>query len=198
MAVTVLTVQEHAQRLADYLPGGRLFDAKNRSDSNLLKLLTGIAYELFTAEGYLRDYRDDIIPDATIFFLDEWEEALGIPDSCFTGTGSLNERRRDILLKLASLGLQTASDFEEIGALFGLTVTVEPAYPHAFFPMVFPLFLGTAKEARFTIFVTFTVSASSRFPLTFPFVFGDASMGVVECLFRRLKPANCDIIFQQV
>jgi len=198
MAVKQLALAEHTQRLADYLPGGRLFAAKDRDGSNLRSLLTGIADELFTADGYIVDYQNDIIPDATVYFIEEWEQALGIPDSCFAGTGTLNERRRDIILKLVTLGVQTADEFVSIAALFGVAVTVESAAPHGIFPMTFPIFIGTAKDARFTLFVTFTVNAVSRFPITFPLTFGDEFIPIIECLFRRLKPANCDVYFQQV
>lgn len=198
MAVTQLVQENHVQRLADYLPSGLLFGAKNLPASNLRKLLTGLAYELFTADGYLVDYQNDVIPDATTYFITEWEKALGIPDSCFSGSGSLNDRRRDVILKLVTLGVQTADEFVAIGELFGLTITVESAVPHSVFPIIFPLFIGTAKEARFTIFVTFTVNAVSRFPIAFPFTFGDEFIPIIECLFRRLKPANCDVFFQQV
>jgi len=199
MAVTVLDQETHAQRLADYLPGGRLFQSKNLTDSNLRKLLRGLATELFNADGYLRDFQDDIAPSVTSYFIDEWESALGIPDSCFTGSGNLTERRRDIVIKLASLGVQTANDFVALGALFGISVTVRSGRYFSKFPLMFPILLfATDKEARFTIVVDFTVDAASKFPLTFPFTFGSGTIAVLECLFTRLKPANCDIIFRQV
>jgi len=199
VAVAVLDKETHAQRLADYLPGGRLFQAKNVDGSNLRKLLRGIATELFTADGYLRDFQEDITPSVTTYFINEWESALGIPDSCFTGAGTLTERRRDIVIKLAALGVQTAADFEALGDLFGVTVTVRAASTFSVFPLIFPVLLfDTEKEARFTIVVDFTVDAASQFTLTFPFTFGDETIGTLECLFRRLKPANCDIIFRQV
>jgi uncharacterized protein YmfQ (DUF2313 family) len=198
MAVSQLPFDTHVQRIADYLPGGRIFQAKNMPASNLRKLITGIAHELFTADGYVCDYQNDINPSLTTYFLDEWESALGIPDSCFSGTGSLNERRRDIVVKLASLGVQTADDFVALAALFGIAITVESGFSYAVFPMTFPIYLTTIEEARFTIFITFTVVGLDRFPLTFPILFGDNTLAVLECLFRKLKPANCQIVFTQV
>lgn len=193
------TLEQQTQTLADYLPGGRLFHAKQIHDSNFRRLLRGFAGEVFRADGYVQTFKEDVIPDATRFFLDEWEEAVGIPDGCFSGAGTEAQRLRDVLVKLASLGVQTVEDFEALGALFGVTVDVSPAHPFTVFPLEFPVLLfDTEKEARFTIVVDFTVNASSKFPLTFPFVFGDETIGVLECLFRRLKPANCDIIFRQV
>lgn len=199
MAVVALTHEQHAQKLADYLPGGRLFRSKNIANSNTRKLLLGIAHELFTADGYLRDFQEDIAPSVTIYFISEWEKALGIPDDCFTGNGALDERRRDILIKLASLGVQTAADFVSLAALFGIDVTIESGIAAITFPLTFPvLMFDTEKDARFTIIVNSTVDAASRFPFTFPITFGDATLGTLECLLTKLKPANCDIIFRQV
>lgn len=191
-------IEAYTDSLADYLPGGELFISKSVQDSNFRKLLRGMAWELFRANGLLRDYSCEVLPDQTEKFLNEWESALGIPDDCFTGTGSVTERRRDILTKLAALGVQTPEDFVELAAIFGVTVTVTPGVEEIQFPLVFPvLMFNTNKEARFTIVVEFTVLDTSRFPLTFPIQFGDDVIAILECLFNKLKPANCQIIFQQ-
>ena len=193
-------LEEHTNALTAYLPNGHLFGAKNIHDSNFRQLLRGLAGELFTAQGYLVTLNDDYLPDQTVSFLDEWERALGIPDDCFSGNGSLDDRRIDIVTKLASLGIQTADDFEALGGIFGVTVTVTPGIEFAsVFPATFPfIFFGSASDARFTIVVDFAVPVASKFTLTFPFVFGSGGIGVLECLFRKLKPANCDIILRQV
>ena len=198
MATIQRTKNEHAQSLANYLPGGKLFKVKNYNNSNFRKLLNGIACELFTADGYLRDYQQEVIPDQTVLFLDEWEKALGIPDDCFPGTGTLSDRRTHILVKLASLGIQTAQDFVDLAALFGITVSVTPAYDHTVFPFEFPILLLSTTDAMYTIVITFTVTINNEFPLTFPITFGDPIIGILECLFGKLKPANCNLLFVQV
>ncbi len=191
---------EQADSLADYLPGGRLFQSARTNGSNLRKLLNGLGNELFTAEGYLRTISNEYDINTTTLFIEEWEAALGIPDDCFTGTGTIQDRRRDVLVKLASLGVQTEQDFIGLAALFGIVVTIEQgANVACIFPFVFPcIFFSSGKEARFTIIVQFTVDASNQFPLTFPIPFGDATIAIVECLFSKLKPANCAIQFNQV
>lgn len=191
--------EQQAQTLANYLPGGRLFRVKNVDGSNLRALLRGLAGEMVRVDEYLYAFRDDINPTTTLYFLDEWEAALGIPDSCFSGTGDITERRRDIALKLASSSVQTAADFEKLGALLGIAVTVEPCAPYAIFPMKFPIVLrSSAKEARFTILVNYPATYLGSFPYTFPFIFGSAGLSTLQCLFNKLKPANCDLIFRTV
>lgn len=193
------SLDEHTQSLVNYLPGGRLFRSANVSNSNFRGLLKGLAGELLRCDRNIRLYLDEILPDKTVIFIDEWERALGIPDSCFPGTGTVDQRRLHVLIKLASLGVQTNSDFVALGALFGVTVTIESGSVSGIFPMTFPIVLfDSAREAYFTIFVTFTVPAASRFPLTFPFIFGSSDIAILECLFNKLKPANCNVIFKQV
>jgi len=192
-------VEQYANSLAAYLPGGELFGAAWVKDTNFRNLLRGMAWELYRTNGVLQEYAAEAIPDQTYRLLDEWETALGIPDGCFSGAGTIDERRQDVLIKLASLGVQTVEDFEELGAVLGLAITVTSAVPYAIFPMTFPvLLLDSAKAARFTIVVEYPQDSVSVFPLVFPIVFGSSALGRFECLFNRLKPANCDLIFRQV
>lgn len=191
-------IEQYTDSLAAYMPGGRLFSKKSVSDSKFRELLRGLAWELFRANGYLREYSAEILPDETEKFVSEWESTVGIPDGCFKGDGTLEERRRDVLIKLAESGVQTEQDFIDLAALFGVTVKIVSGYDAMTFPLTFPiLFFDTEYEGRFTIVVKFTVPDASRFPLTFPFIFGSNEISVLECVFRRLKPANCNIIFIQ-
>jgi hypothetical protein len=83
--------------------------------------------------------------------------------------------------------------------VFGVTITVNPGIEEITFPLTFPVVMFTTEqEARFTIVIRFTDEAPESFPLTFPFTFGSGEIAILECLFTKLKPANCDIIFQQV
>jgi len=192
-------IGDHADALADYMPNGRLFEAKKINDSNFRELLKGIGGELFTAEGYLISLDQEYLPDQTVLFIEEWESALGIPDDCFSISESINDRRKNIIIKLSSLGVQTATDFEDLGDIFGVSVTVSSGIDFMTFPLVFPwLLFSSEKDARFTIVIDFTVQGASEFPLTFPFIFGTSEIGILECLFNKLKPANCKIIFRQV
>lgn len=192
-------LEQYTDSLADYLPGGLLFASRSVQDSNFRKLLRGMSGELFRSNGLLKEYCEQIIPDETVKFISEWESALGIPDDCFSGAGTLTERRRDVLTKLAALGVQTQQDFIDLAATFGVAITINGGIREITFPLTFPVVMFTTeKDARFTIVVRFTVQAANKFPLTFPITFGSGEIAILECLFTKLKPANCDIIFQQV
>lgn len=181
-------------KLAMYLPGGRLFRG-----SNLRAFLTGIAEELETLQGKIDLYHDDFKPGNTQYFIEDWEQTVGIPDDCFPGTGDIDTRRRHILIKLASLGVQTAQDFIDVAALFGITVTIKSGSINGNFPVTFPMtFYQSDVAARFTIVVQHSQQTPNTFTLTFPFVFGDSALAITECLFNKLKPANAQVIFEQV
>lgn len=189
--IKVHTLEQHINALASYLPNGKLWAAKFIEGSNMRSLLKGLSIEVLNAEAFLTDLQNDFLPDTTEQFIDEWEKALGIPDDCFSGNGSPDIRRRDILIKLASLGVQTKQDFISLAQLFGITVNVLGGIESG-------ETFSTPKEARFTIVVTFQVDAANEFPLTFPFPFGDEVIALVECLFRKLKPSNCNVRFVEI
>ena len=182
-------IHDHTNALADFMPNGPLFEAKKISDSNFRKLLQGFASELFTAEGYIKTFDEEYSPLTTVLFIEEWESALGIPDSCFVITGTIDERRSQILTKLASLGIQTVSDFVALGLIFGKVVTVEPLDEMASPPVtvIFP-------DARFTIVITGVGLVSGLPPYDVPFT-PESNESTIKCLFNAVKPANCKIIF---
>lgn len=192
------TKEQHTQALADVLPNGYTFEAKNINDSNFRQLLRGLAGELFTAEGYLITLEQEYFPDATNLFLSEWEKAIGIPDDCLSGTGSNDDRRRDILVKLASLGVQTTDDFIALAEIFGVTISIKTGDEIASFTMDFPLifFNSPADSRNAALVVDFPLPPGGFFIYDFPISFGDATQSILKCLFSKLKPGNGQIIFR--
>lgn len=196
-------LEEHTDSLVAYLPGGELFAAKNEPASVLRRLFTGLAVEIKKAEDMMNEvtFQHDI--NCTTDLIREWESALGIPDECFPGTGSLEIRRQHILIKLASLGVSTAKGFVDLAALFGFTALVPSGATYGVFPLAFPIaFFQYPQDARFTLYVFLDSEnvpevfpfESTRFPIPF---FSNVS-NIVECLIRRLAPANVNVIFQYV
>ena len=67
------TVAEMAISFANYLPGGKLFTAKNDPLKNLQKFMLGIGEEAVRANNLLNAYNEEFYPDQTTDFLEEWE-----------------------------------------------------------------------------------------------------------------------------
>ena len=213
-----MSLDRQTEILANYLPDGRAFGGKRIAGSVSRLLLEGLAQERLRSSNLVTEFRDEILPDETTLFIEEWESAVGIPDDCFlTTTGTIVERRRNVLAKLVSLGVQTAADFVALAALFGITAVVKGGSVHGVFPYEFPMiFFPDARTAFHTIIVNFTGSFSNVFPYTFPITFPDIDLvepplntfpytfpitfqsqelALVECLFRKVKPAHVDVLF---
>lgn len=190
------SLEEHTQAVADYVPQGKLWRAKNIVNSKIRDLLTAFGASNKRQEEALNDFWQEVFIGTTDEFIDDFEKALGIPDDCFTGTGTLEERRTQAQLKLVSLYVVTEQDFIDLAAILGFTITIEQPIKTAIFPYVFPFVLPDAKGIRFTWIVRGVNVATAGFPYIFPFVFPDLSnQNILQCLFNRLKPANTSLQF---
>jgi len=196
--ITTHNIEDQTNSLADYLPNGSLFRSKKTANSKLRNMLFGLGYQLLSAEQKLitTEYNLDI--NTSIELIEEWESMVKIPCSCFSGTGTIAERRRDVLIKL-NTSVQTEEDFLYLANLLGISIDITSGISFSTFPIEFPwIFFDSGKDARFTMVVDFNVSSSNSFPLIFPFTFDDQGTEIVRCLFNKLKPANVNIIYREV
>lgn len=194
------TIEEHTNSLVAYLPGGELFDAKNEYGSTLRNLFAGLAYEMKRVDDLMNAVSVEHDIRCTENLITEWESALGIPDSCFPGTGSIETRRSHVLIKLASLGVSTAKGFIDLAALFGFKALIPSAATYAVFPLAFPAaFYQYAQDARFTMLIYLDSGVAPEvFPFEatkFPIPFFSSISNIIECLFRKLAPANVIVKF---
>lgn len=185
----------HTSALASYLPDGQLFEAKNIDDSNFRKLLRGFAGELFTAEGYLKTLEQEYSPAVTELFIAEWESAVGIPGACFAVADTLDDRRQNVLTKLAALGIQTEQDFIDLAALLGVTVTISQLSDDVFPPYSIPYTIAALPGARYVIVVTGENLVSGFPPYSIP-LFLEGGETLLECLYDKVKSDNCNVIFK--
>jgi hypothetical protein len=94
--------------------------------------------------------------------------------------------------------VQTAADFEELGALFGFDICVSSGVQFADFPLEFPIFfIDDTVNPQFTIVVELTDEITGGFDFAFPFTFGNGDIELMECFFNKLKPANVQILLKQ-
>jgi uncharacterized protein YmfQ (DUF2313 family) len=204
------TREEHTKIIGDYFPGGRIFGCKNDADANLYKLNYGVAETQRQLEDILFQLYAQYDFRTTENFIDEWEAAVGFPDDCFPVKSVIADRQRNVLAKWLAEGTQTADDFIELAALFGITAVITPGievtatFPLTFpvifvdefaFPYTFPLTFTEGANPRFQMYVQFTGADLEEFTYTFPMTLGSVEIGILECLFRKLAPANVQVIF---
>lgn len=193
---TVFDKPKQTEIFANYLPSDDIFAGKICEDTTLYKFLFGFAETFRRVNDSLEIAFDEYDLRTTTEFINEWESALGIPDDCFPGTGTIAERQRDVFAKFIADGTQTAEDFIALAALYNIVITIEDGLS-AFgtFDFTWDITFQDVTQARFTMIVFFDAPATLQFPLTFPIPFSDQNIDKLKCLFRKLAPANVDVIF---
>ena len=192
------TVDQHTQSLADYMPNGELFIAKNIEDSNFRQLLKGWSYELQRLEATLIEVAQEYDIYNTNDFISEWENVVGIPDSCFSNEVDIVTRRKQVIIKLSAEGVNTKQDFIDLAALLGFTITITyPAETPFYPPYDIPLDLITGiPESRYVWIVTGDGLVPNVPPYDIPLSLISAQQSVLQCFFEKLKPAHTKIIYK--
>lgn len=190
------TVEENTQALADLLPKGTAWEAKNIENSNMRKLLMAMSKEFRRVQDKINEFATEHRPETTTNLIEEWEAAVGIPDECFSNKVSIDLRRKQVVAKLAKMNVQTAKDFIELAAYFGYNVTIKNAEDGSVIPLVLPFTLGEIDYLINTMIVKFIDldSPENVLPATLPFTLGKDS-NIITCIFNKLKPATIEIIF---
>lgn len=193
------TDDTQASLLASRLPSGIAWLSKLDPNSNIYKFLLALAKEFNLFETKVNNLVCELDPTTTEDLIENWEKEVGIPDGCIDVASNLQDRRDNVLLKIRGLNVQTAQDFIDLAASYGFTIQIQPAAVHLF-PLIFPhYFFGSAKEARFTVFVDFQSEVNpSVFPLAFPYQFGFSQTKIIECLFQKLMPATVNVIYRYI
>lgn len=193
----VRTKEQQADILAQYLRDDRLHQQKNKDGSVLRKILIGIASGWLDFRDKINEVVNEYNPKNTTALIEEWEEFVGIPDSCIPVASTLEQRRKNILLKLAGINATTAKQFKNIASILGYSIEVSNGVSTSTFPLTLPFLLISEASAPFTIVITLPISAqTSGFPLTLPFTLSEQEPVILNCLFNKLKPANTQLFFR--
>lgn len=192
-----ITLEQQTNILAGYLRDDPLFESKNKEGEPLRKILQGLATQWIDFRNTLNKVVHEYNPKNTTDLITEWEGLVGIPDGCIKNTGTLEQRRLNILLKLAGINATTKKQFENIAKVLGYDIEVEAGVDTSTFPMNFPIILMSQAEAPFIIVVSLDASLKpAGFPLKFPMSFTSDVPDILKCLFNKLKPAHCKLYFR--
>lgn len=179
----VKATQENAQIIADLLPQGKFWQAKNILDSQLRKFMEGLAGETSRSQSEMFSLANDYIPNLENSFIGDWERLVGIPDSCFTKDGVTNDgdithfaaRRRDILVKLSKMNLQTQQDYMDLAEAFGVTISINNS-------------VAPYNQFRWEIIITGVASTGWDYDWDFPWQ--NPFVVLLQCVFNKQRPAH--------
>ncbi len=111
-----ITIDRYCELLLALLPPG---DALTRSlDSVMYDLHARMAVEFARVDERGADLIREGVPSTTSELLDEWEEALGLPEACFTPTND-DERRTAIIARIVGTGGNSLADYAALAATLG-------------------------------------------------------------------------------
>jgi uncharacterized protein YmfQ (DUF2313 family) len=193
----VRTKEQQANILAQYLRDDILHQAKNKDESVLRKILIGLASGWLDFRDKINEVANEYNPKNTTALIEDWEEFVGIPDSCIQVASTIEQRRLNILLKIAGINATTEKQFKNIASILGYSIEVSNGVSTSTFPLTLPFLLISEASAPFTIVITLPISAqTSGFPLTLPFTLSEPEPVILNCLFNKLKPANTQLFFR--
>ena len=191
------TQTQQADILAQYLRDDNLHEAKNRDGSTLRKILIGLASEWLNFRSKINEVSNEYNPKTTTKLIEEWEQFVGIPDDCIPVASTIEQRRLNVLLKLAGINATTEKQFKNVASILGYNIEVSNGVSTSTFPLTLPFLLISEASAPFTIVITLPSSIQPNgFTLTFPFTLTSQQPAILDCLFNKLKPANTQLFFR--
>lgn len=113
----------YADQLRALLPPGAAWP--NDPDSNLGRLLGGIAEELARIDARADVLLDEADPRSALELLADWERVAGLPDACFGQPDNVPERQVAVTSRITSVGGQSRAYFISLAASLGYVVTID-------------------------------------------------------------------------
>lgn len=187
---------EYAAALLALLPSGRAWPRE--PDAVLVQVVQGLAPTLERLGRRAAALMQDAPAGDLLELLLEWEETLGLPDTC-SGTlvGDVDSRRRAVRAAISARGGQSIPYFVGICTAMGLAVTVQEfASFRAGQSRAGSAACGEGWDytwritAQDTVIMPFRANQSvANDPLQY---FGNRAL---ECLLNRIKPAHTILQF---
>lgn len=194
------TQEQQRKSLADAMPNGKIWKAKNVPDTGYFNLLAGLANSLVLLDETFNALAFEYNFMVTTLLIDEWEAALGIPDVAFSNQVSLAQRRVQCLLKFG-WSWTTRKDFIDAAKLLG----VEPVIitnkfnldNDQVYPLTYPFIYSSASDP-FIVIVDLPASLlTNAYPFTYPFTY-ESGQNIIEALFNEAAPAHCELQFRYI
>lgn len=192
--------------LTALLPRGAAWGTPDNQALDPLSVLAGFWRSLASAFGDAYRALFGVALESTavtiVNSLDDWEVEYGLPDPCLGPDQTLDMRMRSLLLKIRSGGTITPSDFIQLAADAGYTITIEEPEP---FCMGGSEFGGDDELSGGEPVEYVWIVSVPNVPI-YEFHMGEAEMGITPfgdlglpddliCLFKAMKPAWTTVIF---
>lgn len=190
------SVRDYIEQLAALLPPGLAI--RRETDTNVYKLLHGMAEELARVDTRSDDLLRESDPRTTLELLADWETQVGLPDPCLDGVDQTVQQRRDaVVARLTGRGGQSRQFFIDLAASLGYTVTITEFRP-------FRAGISDAGDALTNGDWIFAWRINAPETTIYEFRAGESTAGEplrswgnerLECAIDRVKPAHTILQF---
>jgi uncharacterized protein YmfQ (DUF2313 family) len=180
----VYTAEQIRDALLEVLPNGYFWQWKDNKESNLYKVVQSYALGLV---NYFNDIQNrawvELNPSTTIDYISVWESIVGIPDGCLSITGTLQDRRKQVLSRLAGFNITTVADVKNYLTSAGYTfidvINARDYVNGQGFDYVFDIWNPSPNEARYSLVLILEA--------------GNPDNNTIECIVRKIKPMGIRI-----
>lgn len=198
------------EALARHLPTGVAWLAFRTPGKQASKLIAAISGVFQDAWAFLCKMTRELDPRTTEELIDNWERAVSMPDACWPKAGTLQERRDQVMFRLAMRRWTTAQDWHDLAEIFGLTIAItpgwyvqRPALYDFWYPKHYDIF---PKLGRFRVYIDITNDyfrgyeyggTDPRSGPGYAIPYGDLApdFTAFQCLIERVRPANVVVIW---
>lgn len=192
----VLTETDYLRQLQALLPPGPAWPKDD--DATLTRLLGALAAELARVDGRAQQLVEEADPRTVAELFADWERVAGLPDTCaqaFGGDQAMAQRRAALVGRLTTLGGQSPAYFIGLAAALGYAITITEFRAHCVNDDVEQPLYDTAwnfawqVNAALNTVTDITVDSTVEDPIA---AWGNA---LLECVIKRLKPAQTTVLF---
>lgn len=195
MPAPLFSASDYLRAFQAFMPRGRAWP--DDPESIMARTLSGYCPAMERINTRSNALIDDAFPSTSHELLPEWEDSLGLPDTCIGEEATIQKRRSQVVAKLTGTGGQSKAYFIGYAAALGYTVTVEEYSPFRMGQHRMGKPLGDegwahtwAVVAPQTTIVSFVMGKSSTGePLQ---AWGNAAL---QCSLEKIAPAHTELLF---
>jgi hypothetical protein len=174
-------------------------------------LIKALARAFDDAWDFLCKVAAELDPRTTTELVGEWERAVGLPDACLPKATTIEERRAQIMFRLAKRRWTTAQDWHDLAELYGLEIEITPGWlvqkPALYgfeYPRRYDVF---PKLGRFRVYIDLIGIEANGYPYGaaggapgygttgVPYGLQLQGFDAFRCIIERVSPANVVVIW---
>ncbi len=127
MGAPVYTADDYQRALWNLMPRGRAWNKEPGSVQS--QVLLGLSQAFARLNDRSNNLIADSFPLETYELLPEWEESVGLPDSCAGLGATVQARRATMLAKFINTGGQSVQAMTDFANLLGFTISITEYAP---------------------------------------------------------------------